>query len=208
MKIKGFSLFCKIYPVLAVGFLLANLGLQYVFFQMFFINTGKNGDEIGYFNIITQNPDFSFADISNSFSQPYIFFGTLLNYVFNDVSFTNRFISLLCGIFLLFYLFWYFRKHKFFNFISGYPLTNQLTLFGVLFAVITIIRGHFVGTSDIISVTFAVPAFIILTEALKDNSNRNLWKVGLLFALAFTSRPTFLVVLLAYLLSVLFFSLR
>ncbi|MDI1256449.1 MAG: hypothetical protein PSV16_10125 [Flavobacterium sp.] len=189
----------KLYPILSIGFFLANLMMQYVFFKVFFINPGMNGDENGYFYYVSRHPDFSISGISNAISQPYIFVCTLLNYIFHDTALTNRTVSLACGVFLLIYLFRYFKRHKFLSFVSTNPFFNDLTLFSLLFAVITIIRGHFVGTSDIISVAFAVPGFILLTETIQSDSRKNLWYVGLLFALAFTSRPTFLVILLAYL---------
>ncbi len=192
----------KAFPYLNVGFLLATLATQIIFFRLFFINPGLNGDERGYFNQLTDG-NFSVSFISGSWSQPYTFLTGLLHLGISDVSFCNRLISLLSSAFLLIFLFRYFKKYKFSGFVSVHPFWNDLALFNILLAIITIIRGHLVGTPDILSVSFAVPGFIFLTENIRKGNYTNGWWIGLLFALSFTARPTFLVVLLAFLFALL-----
>jgi hypothetical protein len=53
-----------------------------------------------------------------------------------------------------------------------------------------------------LSVCFALPAFLMLTENLFVATKYKRWLIGLLFALSCTTRPTFLVVFLAYLIVV------
>ncbi|AWA29790.1 hypothetical protein HYN48_06700 [Flavobacterium magnum] len=195
----------KAYPVLNIAFLLANLVFQAVFFNTFFLNEGLNGDERGYLSQLSGG-HFSWSFISGSFSQPYTFLSSLLHLAIADPMLCNRLVSLIMGICLIAYLFFFFKKRKSAVFTEGNPFWDNVALLNILIAVITIVRSHLVGTSDMTSTCFAVPGFIMLTEVItKQAAARKLWVVGLLFALSFTARPTFLVVMLAFLIALLFF---
>lgn len=190
--------------ILAMLFLFINAYLQVLFFNQTFMNVGANADETAYREFLNANADFSFSLVSNAQAQPYAFFGLLLNKVFQDAQFTNRLISLISAIFLLLFLFRYYKKQKFTNIIQGNPFISNLIVFNVLSSVLLVLSCHFVGTSDMISVAFALPAFILLTEVLFYKKQHSVIIIGLLFALSFTSRPTFLISLAAYLLSIVF----
>lgn len=192
----------KIFPYLNVMFLLATLTFQIFFFKLFFLNTGFNGDEKAYFTQVSEG-FFSASYISGSLSQPYTFLAGLLHLGIADAMLCNRLISLLSCVFLLIFLFRYFKKYKFSEFISVHPFWNNLALFNILLALVTVIRGHLVGTPDMLSVSFAVPAFLLLIESIRNGKNGKGLVIGLLFALSFTARPTFLVVLLAFMAAVL-----
>jgi len=193
---------------LAMLFLFVNVYLQVVFFNQTFLNVGGNADETAYRDFLATTTDFSLSLVSNTQAQPYAFLGLLLNKVFHNATFTNRFISLISAVFLLLFLFRYYKKQKFTNIIQSNPFISNLIVFNVLSSVLLVLSCHFVGTSDMISVAFALPAFILLTEVLFYRKNHSVIIIGLLFALSFTSRPTFLISLAAYLLSVVFVDRR
>ncbi|AWI25679.1 hypothetical protein [Flavobacterium pallidum] len=195
----------KLFPLLNVLFLLANLGLQFVNFKFFFLNPLSNADEGGYLRQVSQG-NVSWSYISGSFSQPYTFLGCILDFFIKDAALSNRIVSLIFGMALVLFLFFYFRKHKSTIFTENPKFWNDFALFNIFFAVVTIIRGHFQGTPDMTSTFFTVIGFIMLIEIIFNHArDKKVWLIGLFFALAFTARPTFLVMMVAFLLTLLLF---
>lgn len=200
-----FQLNRKAIPYLAILFLVVNLILQVKFFGDFFLNIEPNADETGYRFFVENTHQFSWSLFSNSSAQPFSLLTYLFNLVFNDAQFTIRFVSLLSSLGCFVFLFIYYRKNRFVEIVEGNKTLNNLIIFNVLFAVFFILSCHFIGTSDAFSVAFAIPGFILLTEVLFNDKRHNVILIGALFAISFTSRPTFLIVLFAYLLSLLLF---
>lgn len=199
-----FELNKKTITIFAVLFLVVNCVLQYKFFPAF-TNPGGNGDENGYKVLVESIHGFNLEFFSNLNAQPFAFVCYLFNKIFHDARFTIRFVSLISSIITVGFLFFYYKKYKFFEIVKGNNFLNNLIVFNVLFASFYILESHFVGTSDVFSVAFGLPGFILLTENLLNKKNHSALLIGFLFAISFTSRPTFLIVLLAFFISVFLF---
>ena len=188
---------------LALLFLIVNFILQIKFFKTF-TNPGPNGDENGYKFLLDSFNAFNLNSFSNSNTQPFVFISYLFNQVFQNTRFTIRFVSLLSSLICLGFLFYYYKKYKFISIVENKRL-NDLIIFNVLFAVYFILEQHFSGTSDALSVAFGLPAIVLFTELLLNKRNHNSLFIGALFALSFTTRPTFILLFIAFFIALFFF---
>lgn len=195
----------KAVSFLAIAFLAVNLILQFQFFNYFFLNPNGNGDETGYLYVVSNLKTFDFSHFSSLNAQPFAFVCFFFNQIFDNPKFTIRFVSLLASFFCFVFVFNYYRKNKFCTLVGDNKFLNNLVLFSLFFGIFFIASNHFVGSSDAFSVALAVPGFILLTENLLNDKRYHFLVIGLLFALSFTSRPTFIFVLVAYLLSFILF---
>jgi hypothetical protein len=203
MKIKSQTFSQKILPLNAFLFFLANCIWQFILFKMIFLNAPITHEDMRYINaLVDSNQNFPLALISKSISQPYIFISSFFNFFIENAIFSIRIVSLISGVVLLAFLCNYFEKKKFIEFIPGKKYLNKFIVFNIFFSVLFMMHNHFIGAPDVLSVAFGLPGFILLTRVLVNQKRQKLWLIGLLFALSFTSRPTFLVVLTAYLFSV------
>ena len=205
MKIKLQTFSQKVLPLNAFLFFLTNCIWQLILFKMIFLNAPITYEDMRYISaLVDSNQNFSLALISKSISQPYIFICSFFNFFIANPIFSIRIVSLISGIGLLVFLCNYFEKNKFIEFIPSNKYLNKLIVFNMFFSVLFMMHNHFIGAPDVLSVAFGLPAFILLNDVLVNQKKEKLWLIGLLFALSFTSRPTFLVVLAAYLFSVVF----
>lgn len=187
--------------LLASAFLLVNLILQFHFFNYFFLNPNGNGDETGYVYVVSNLKSFDLLHISSLNAQPFAFVCFFFNQIFDNPKFTIRFVSLISSLLSFTFVINYYQKNKFCKLVGDNKFINNLVLFSLFFGIFFIASNHFVGSSDAFSVALAVPGFILLTENLLNNKRHHFLLIGLLFALSFTSRPTFIFVLVAYLIS-------
>lgn len=194
----------RIIAFTALFFLLINCVLQYYFFRSF-TNPGSNADENGYLYLINNIDKFDLSNFSGLNSQPFAFVCYLVNQVFDNAKFTIRFVSLISSFFILGFIYFYYRKNKFSAFAQNNKLLDKLILFNVFFAVLYIFEQQFTGIPDGFSVAFGLPAFILLTEVLLNNKKHNVILIGFLFAISFTTRPTFIIVLFSFLIALLLF---
>lgn len=179
---------------LFMGFLIVNL---YFFINNFFntfLNAGGNGDEYYHYNLYSIS-NLTLEKIFYTPSQIYIFIGSLVDYVLNNPMMSTRAVSLIACLFLIIY---FIRRlilvesdtiekiYKSTLFICAIFITNQM----------------FIGTSDFLAVVFIIPAFLIIIENFElGKFNLSLKQsifVGVFFALSVATRPTSLVLILAF----------
>lgn len=190
---------------LAVGFLLVNLALQYMFCGDYFLSPNANGDENGYTFLVAGIENFDLRFFSRTNAQPFIFMAYLFNLVFDDARFSVRFTSLAVCSLSLGFVCWYYLKYKFTHFVQGSATLNKFIAVSILFAVYFILSLQYSGASDGFSMAFAIPGLLLLTQVLLYGKRHNLILIGFLLAISFTSRPTFLLMMLGFLFSLLLF---
>lgn len=187
----------KISVLMALLFLLVNCILQYYFFGAF-TNPASNPDENSYIYFLEAIHEFNLYNFSGLNSQPFSFLCYLFNQLFDNVKLSMRLVNLIASIVCLGFLYFYYKKNKFFDF-SNNKLLNKLITFTIFFAVLGIFEQQFTGIPDGFSVAFGLPGFILLTENSLNGKKHNALLIGFLFAISFTSRPTFIIVLLSFL---------
>lgn len=179
---------------LFMGFLIVNL---YFFTNNFFntfLNAGGNGDEYYQYNLYS----ISNAPLEKIFytpSQTYIFISSAINYFINNPMFSTRLVSIISCILLIIY----FIRRLISDKSDSVEKIYKSTLF---ICAIFITNQMFIGTSDFLSFVLIIPAFLIIIENFEFKKiNINLKQsifVGVFFALSVATRPTSLVLILAF----------
>ena len=181
-------------------FLVLNLKYIVECFFTVFLNSGFNADEY-YMKILYSISDFSFERFSSTPSQPYVFLSSVVNFFLDDNKMATRFVSLFSCFVLLVYLF---RKTN---------LTNVSTLekifqFVFLFCLTLIGSQCFVGTSDFFQWVLIIISFQIILKTFDLNNKSSLFQIltgGMLLGLAICVRPTTLVILFTFIISLILF---
>ena len=158
------------------------------------MNKSSNGDE-DYQNTLYSIYDITFHKIFYTPDQTYILISSFVDYFINIPKISTRLVSLIACLFLLQYFIkriisnksTYLEKiYKSFLFICAIFITNQM----------------FIGTSDFLSIVLIIPPFLIIIENFEFGKvNLNLKQsilVGAFFALSVATRPTALVLILAF----------
>ena len=179
---------------LFIGFVCFNL---YYFSNNFFrtfLNKGSNGDE-DYQNTLYSISDITHKKIFYTSSQPYIFISSFIDYFINIPKISTRLVSLVACLFLL----QYFIKRIISNKSTFLEKIYKSTLF---ICAIMITSQMFIGTSDFLAIVLIIPPFLIIIENFEFGKiNLNLKQsilVGVLFAISVATRPTVLVLILAF----------
>lgn len=204
---KLLKLLCskKLSVVLFIAFSILNL---YYFTQNFFaifLNKQCNGDENYHLNL------YSFSDVSLKKvfftpSQPYIFLSSLIYSIINSPKMAVRLVSLISCFFLLFY---FIKKIKTNSDTEKDSFLEKTYKISFLVCAIFITNQMFVGTSDFLSVVFLVFAFYFILNSIEFRnmklSNNKSIVVGVLLALAVATRPTAIVLIISFSISLLIF---
>lgn len=174
----------------------------YYFTKLFFntfLNIRNNGDEYYQYHLYSIS-DVTLEKIFYARSQIYIFLSSIVNYFLNNPRMSTRVISLIaCSILTL-----YFVK----RITSGNNSLLEKAYRSTLFiSAIFITNQMFLGTSDFLAIVFIIPAFLIIVENTKSGEiNLKLKQnilIGVLFAIAVATRPTMLVLIFTFYISLL-----
>lgn len=180
--------------VIFIGFLCFNLYYFTNNFFKIFLNKFDNGDEDYQYTLYTIS-DVTLEKIFYTPAQPYIFITSFTNYFINIPKISTRFVSLLAGLFL----FQYFIR----RIISSKSTVLEKIYKSTLFICAIMITSQlFIGTSDFLAIVLIIPPFLIIIENF-DFGKINLTLkqsilVGSLFAISVATRPTVLVLILAF----------
>lgn len=196
-----FDFFIKKKVAFFLGTLFLFFNLQYFYknFYEVFLNGGFNADEY-YMKILYGISDFSLEKFSSTPSQPYVLLSSIANLFLQDNKMSTRFVSLFFCFFFLVYLFRIIQLTK----VSKFEKTFQYVF---LFCLTLISSQCFVGTSDFLQWVLIIFSFQIILktfEAGKSNFYEAL-KGGVLLGLAICVRPTTLVILFSFVLSLILF---
>lgn len=180
--------------VLFIIFLVFNLYYFVNNFFLIFLNKNYNGDEYYDKNLYFIST-ISAEKVFSSPSQPYIFICSVVNWLINFPKISTRLVSLISGVFVLFYFLKRINKVE----CSLLEKTYKSTLF---ICALFITNQMFIGTSDFLSYIFIVPAFLLIVESIKFgeitlNTKQSIL-VGVLFAFAIATRPTSIILVGAF----------
>lgn len=166
-----------------------------------FLNPSDNGDE-HYQHTVYSISNFTLEDFFYTSSQPFIFLTSIVDYFLESPKYSTRVISLLAGLVLIIY---FLRRiisintgrleniYKSALFICAIFITNQI----------------FIGTPDFLSVLFIIPPFLVILENVKSKQIHITLKqsivVGIFFGLAMATRPTAIVLVLTFYLTLFLF---
>ncbi|HEY6142806.1 MAG TPA: hypothetical protein VIV55_05155 [Flavobacterium sp.] len=183
--------------VLFVGFLVLNLYYFTSNFFLFFLNEGNNADEY-YENNLYSITTISIEKIFYSQAQPYIFISSCFNSILNTPKIATRLVSLVVCLMLIFYFLKKINSAK-------CDLLEKIYKSTLFVCAIFITNQMYIGTSDFLSFVFIVPAFLIILESIAFGKINLTIKqscvVGMLFALSLATRPTAIVLIVAFYLS-------
>lgn len=186
---------------LFAGFIFINLYYFSFNFLNTFLNPTDNGDEHYQYTVYSIS-NFTLENFFYTSSQPFIFFTSIVNYFLESPRHSTRVISLLASIILIIY---FLRRiistntgrleniYKSALFICAIFITNQI----------------FIGTPDFLSVAFVIPPFLLILENVKFKQIHITFKqsifVGIFFGLALATRPTTIVLIFAFYLTLFLF---
>jgi len=179
---------------LFMGFIIVNLYFFTNNFSNTFLNVGGNGDEYYQYNLYSIS-NLTIEKIFYTPSQIYIFLCSTVDYVLKNPMMSTRVVSLIACFFLII------------TFIRRLILEKNDTIEKIykstlFICAIFITNQMFIGTSDFLSVVFIIPAFLLIIENFEFGKiNLNLRQsvfVGVFFALSVATRPTTLVLILAF----------
>lgn len=178
------------------------LNLKYIgecFFTVF-LNSGFNADEY-YMKILYSISDFSLEKFSSTPSQPYVFLSSIVNFFLDDNKMATRFVSLFFCFLLLVYLF---RKTN----LENVSKLEKIFQYVFLFCLSLISSQCFVGTSDFLQWVLIIFGFQIILKTLESDNKSSFNHIlsgGFLLGLAICVRPTTLVILFAFIVSLFVF---
>lgn len=185
---------------LFVGFGFFNLYFFVYNFLNTFLNPSGNGDEYYQFTL------YSFSNIfSKKFfytpSQPYIFLSSIMDIFVNNPKYSTRIISLIACVILINYFLKRIISYEN-NFLEN---LYKSTLF---ICAIFITNQIFMGTPDFLSVALVIIPFLLILENIKDKKiNLTIHQsifVGIFFGLSIATRPTTLVLIFAFYITLFF----
>lgn len=183
--------------VLFAGFAIMNL---YYFIKNFFetfFNIGSNADEYYEGNLYTIS-NITTDKLFYTPSQPYVFLSSLVNSIINSPKIAVRLVSLLSCLYLLFY---FIKRIKINTNVEKDSLEKMYKTSFIVCAIF-ITNQIFIGTSDFLSVVFLVFAFYFVLESISSNnmilSTKKSIIIGFLFAIAFATRPTAIVLIVSF----------
>lgn len=185
--------------LLFLGFVTVNVIYFYNNFLSYFYNKGANADE-SYWHTLYDLKTVSVDQISSAQSQPFIFVSSIVNFFLNDPKMATRWISLVLAFGLLYFLF---KKFKFGNI----NFLEKIIISTFMFCTLFITSQMYNGTPDFLSVVLMVPILMFIIKY----QNIQLQKVhiypiifiGFISGLAVSTRPTVIVIFLAFVLSLL-----
>ncbi|MHB1148513.1 MAG: hypothetical protein ACYC01_13075 [Lutibacter sp.] len=179
---------------LFIGFLCLNLFYFTNNFFKTFLNVGGNGDEYYQYNLYSIYI-VTLEKIFYTPSQTYIFISSAIDYFINNPMFSTRVVSIISCLLLIIY----FIRRLISDKSDSVEKIYKSTLF---ICAIFITNQMFIGTSDFLSVVLIIPAFLIVIESIEFKKMNLSFKqsvfVGVFFALAIATRPTTLVLILAF----------
>ncbi|MHB1197079.1 MAG: hypothetical protein ACYC0A_09590 [Lutibacter sp.] len=179
---------------LFIGFLCLNLFYFTNNFFKTFLNVGGNGDEYYQYNLYSIY-SVTLEKIFYTPSQTYIFISSAIDYFINNPMFSTRVVSIISCLLLIIY----FIRRLISDKSDSVEKIYKSTLF---ICAIFITNQMFIGTSDFLSVVLIIPAFLIVIESIEFKKMNLSFKqsvfVGVFFALAIATRPTTLVLILAF----------
>lgn len=179
---------------LFIGFVCFNLYYFTNNFFKIFLNKFNNGDEDYQYTLYSIS-DVTLEKIFYTSAQPYIFISSFINYFINIPKISTRLVSLIAGLFL----FQYFIKRII---SSKSTILEKIYKSALFICAIMITSQLFIGTSDFLAIVLIIPPFLLLIENFEFGKiNLNLKQsilVGTLFAISVATRPTVLVLILAF----------
>lgn len=186
---------------LFVVFIIINLYYFSFNFLNTFLNQSVNGDE-HYQTTVYSISNFTLENFFYTSSQPFIFLSSIVDFFLENPRYSTRVISLLAGLILIIY----FLK----RIIS--PNTGRLENIyksALFICAIFITNQIFLGTPDFLSVVFIIPPLLIILEKVKSKQMHLPLKqsivVGIFFGLALATRPTTIVLIFAFYLTLFLF---
>ena len=159
-----------------------------------FLNPGDNGDEHYHYRLYSIL-NFKLGDFFYVSSQPFIFLSSLVDSLLKSPRHSTRLISLIGSLILIFY----FLRRIISNNSSRLENLYKSSLF---ICAIFITNQIFMGTPDFLSVVFVIPPFLLILENVKSKQIQISLKqsilAGLFFGLAVATRPTSIVLIFAF----------
>jgi hypothetical protein len=193
-KNKNFNL------IVFLTFVFLSFLASFNIFKKHFLNKGFNGDEY-YLDNVYQLSKVNFEIITSIPSQFYLFLASILNIFIDNPKMSTRSVSFL----VLFLVFSYFiiklKSLKIDKFL-------KVQFFFILLFVVVFTKQCFVGTSDFLAIFFLIVFIIEINEVLFEHNSLSFKKIILLslfLGLSIVTRPTVLVILLVYSITILFF---
>lgn len=179
---------------LFIGFLCLNLFYFTNNFFKTFLNVGGNGDEYYQYNLYSIY-SVTLEKIFYTPAQIYILLSSIVNYILINPTISTRVVSLIALIPMIIY----FVKRLISDKSSILEKIYKSALF---ICAIMITNQMFIGTSDFLAIVLIIPPFLLLIENFEFGKiNLNLKQsilVGVLFAISVATRPTVLVLILAF----------
>lgn len=181
-------------------FVLVSFLASFNIFKKFFLNKGFNGDEY-YLDNVYQLSKVNFEIITSIPSQFYLFLASILNVFIDNPKTSTRTVSFLVLFLVLGYFIIKLKKLKI-------EIFFKVQFFFIILFVVVFTRQCFIGTSDFLAIFFLIVFIIEVNEVLFQNNSltsKKIFLLSLFLALSIVTRPTVLVILLVYSITILFF---